>query len=60
LVAPEIRGTAYGVMGTVNGVGDLVASVMVGTLWTAISPVVAFACAAGLMLLGGAVVYRFR
>jgi MFS family permease len=60
LVAPEIRGTAYGVMGTVNGVGDLVASVMVGTLWTAISPAVAFACAAGLMLLGGAVVYRFR
>ena len=60
LVRPEIRGTAYGVMGTVNGVGDLVASVMVGTLWTAISPVVAFACAAGLMLLGGAVVYRFR
>jgi hypothetical protein len=47
-------------MGTVNGVGDLVASVMVGTLWTAISPAVAFACAAGLMLLGGAVVYRFR
>jgi len=60
LVRPEIRGTAYGVMGTVNGVGDLVASVMVGTLWTAISPAVAFACAAGLMLLGGAVVYRFR
>jgi MFS family permease len=60
LVRPEMRGTAYGVMGTVNGIGDLVASVIVGALWTAISPVVAFACAAGLMLLGGAVVYRFR
>ena len=60
LVAPELRGTAYGVMGTVNGLGDLVASVMVGTLWTAVSPAVAFTCAAGLMLLGGAVIYRFR
>lgn len=60
LVESEIRGTAYGVLGTVNGVGDLVASVMVGGLWTAYSPVAAFACAAGLMLLGAAVIYRVR
>jgi hypothetical protein len=54
------RGTGYGVMGTVNGVGDLVASALVGTLWTAVSPVVAFVCAGLLMLLGTAVVWNNR
>ncbi len=47
-------------MGTVNGVGDLVASALVGTLWTAVSPVVAFVCAGLLMLLGTAVVWNNR
>jgi MFS family permease len=32
LVPPGQRGTAYGLMGAVNGFGDLVASAMVGTL----------------------------
>jgi MFS family permease len=54
------HGTAYGVLGTVNGVGDLVASVLVGTLWTAVSPVAAFACAGLLMASGGVVVFRVR
>jgi MFS family permease len=54
------RGTAYGVLGTVNGVGDLVASVLVGTLWTMVSPVSAFAYAAILMGLGGIIIYRVR
>jgi MFS family permease len=52
LVSSEARGTAYGLMGTVNGVGDLVASALVGSLWTAVSPVMAFGCAGFLMLLG--------
>jgi MFS family permease len=54
------RGTAYGVLGSVNGAGDLVASVLVGTLWTALSPALAFACAALLMCLGALVVYQVR
>lgn len=54
LIGTEKRGTAYGLLGAVNGVGDLVASAMVGTLWTLVSPVAAFAIAAALML-GGAV-----
>jgi hypothetical protein len=45
-------------MGAVNGFGDLFASAMVGTLWTLISPAVAFASAAALMLAGAAEVYR--
>ena len=56
----ELRGTAYGVLGTVNGVGDLVASVLVGTLWTAISPIWGFGFAAALMGIGTLVTYRLR
>jgi len=47
-----MRGTVYGSLGAVNGVGDLISSALVGTLWTLVSPVVAFAVAGGLMLLG--------
>jgi hypothetical protein len=32
----RMRGTAYGLTETVNGVGDLVASVKLGSLWTAV------------------------
>ena len=49
------RGTGYGLMATVNGVGDLVASVVVGLLWTVFSPVVGFGYAATLMLTGALV-----
>ena len=52
LVPAESRGTAYGLMGTVNGAGDLTASVLVGTLWTAASPAIAFNCAAVIMFAG--------
>jgi MFS family permease len=51
------RGTAYGVLGTANGVGDLISSALVGLLW-ATSPVVGFACAAGLMALGAVLLRR--
>jgi MFS family permease/HEAT repeat protein len=54
-----LRGTAYGVLGAVNGVGDLVASLAVGLLWTQ-SPVLAFAYAALLMGLGAWVLWRIR
>jgi MFS family permease len=56
LVPPESRGTAYGLLGSVNGVGDLVASAMVGMLWTHVSPQVAFGGASVLMLCGAALV----
>ena len=60
LVPPEIRGTAFGALGTVNGIGDLFASAVVGVLWTAVSPVAAFGYAAALMLGGGAALARLR
>ena len=46
------RGTVYGTLGAVNGVGDLIASGLVGTLWTVVSPVAAFATAAAIMTAG--------
>lgn len=51
---PEAKkgGTAYGALGAVNGFGDLIASAMVGTLWTVASPATAFGIAAFFMLLG--------
>lgn len=60
LITAETRGTAFGVTAAVNGIGDFVASTLTGFLWTAVSPVVAFACAGFLMLAGAAVVYRVR
>jgi MFS family permease len=52
LVPEGTRGTGYGLMGTVNGIGDLTASVMVGTLWGTFSPGIAFNCAAVVMFAG--------
>ena len=54
-LVPEIskRGVAYGVTGSVNGVGDFISSAIVGIVWSFYSPVAAFAYAA-LMMTGGA------
>jgi len=45
------RGTAYGVLGTVNGLGDFVSSFAVGLLW-AISPAIGLGWAAAVMGIG--------
>jgi len=58
--AAESRGIAYGVLGTVNGIGDLAASVIVGALWTAVSPSVAFAYATAAMVAGAVAIARVR
>jgi len=47
-----IRGTAMGVLATVNGIGDFVASVAFGELVYRTEPAMAFAIAAAVMLLG--------
>ncbi len=41
-VRTEIAGTAYGVLGVVNGLGDFVLSFVVGLLWTFLGPLWAF------------------
>jgi MFS family permease len=57
LVPEEIRSTSYGVLGAVNGVGDLFSSIAVGVLWTVVSPVAGFALAL-VFLLAGTVAMR--
>ncbi len=46
-----LRGTGFGVLGGIQAAGDIVSSVTVGILYVVISPTVAFAYAAGWMVL---------
>jgi MFS family permease len=54
-----LRGTAFGALGAVNGVGDLVSSVVVGLLM-GVDPVYGFGYAALIMLAGALLLYRAR
>jgi len=60
LLPETVRGTGYGVLATVNGMGDFLSSTIVGLLWTAFNPVVGFAYATILFFTGAVVVYRAR
>jgi len=51
-IESEKRGIAMGVLGAVNGVGDFIASILIGFLWTAISPFAGFAVSSLIMLIG--------
>jgi MFS family permease len=53
----QTRGIGMGVLGTVNGIGDFGASVMVGLLWTLVSPAAGFGAAAALMLIGAIIMF---
>jgi len=52
LISSETRGIGMGVLGTVNGLGDFISSILIGFIWTAISPAIGFAVAGVLMLIG--------
>jgi sugar phosphate permease len=51
-VKDALAGTAYGILGVVNGVGDFASSLIVGLLWTAAGPSWGFAYAVIIGLLG--------
>jgi len=55
----ETRGTAFGVLGIVNGAGDLISSLVVGALWLA-DPMLGFTYAALMMSAGAVLVARVR
>ena len=55
LVPPEHRGLGFGLLGAVNGGGDLVSSLLVGALWT-LRPGLGFGFSALMMALGATVV----
>lgn len=51
-LAPEgIRGSAFGLLATVQAIGNLAASAIAGGLWTTVSPEAAFTYLAGWMVL---------
>lgn len=60
LLPEDVRGTGYGVLATVNGLGDFLSSIVVGVLWTAVSPAAGFAYATILFVIGAVVIYRVR
>ena len=49
------RGAGYGVLQTVNGIGDFVSSTMIGVLWTVLTPAIGFATVAMISIAAGAV-----
>jgi MFS family permease len=58
LVGQEHHGMAFGVLATVNGVGDFLSSIIVGALWTMAGTSVAFGYSAVLFGLGALLVLR--
>lgn len=58
LLPSNIRGTGYGVLQTIDGIGDFISSFVVGTIWAIVSPELSFVYAAllsfasALLLLG--------
>jgi MFS family permease len=52
IVPVASRGTAYGALAAVNGMGDLLSSGLVGLLWKVVSPAVAFGATAVLAAAG--------
>lgn len=60
MVQPETLAISYGALGTVNGAAKFVSSATVGLVWTAVSPVLAFAMAAVLMIAGTLALTRVR
>lgn len=58
LVDETRHGLAFGVLATVNGVGDFISSVVVGALWTVFGTEVAFGYSLTLFLIGALLVWR--
>jgi MFS family permease len=53
------RGSGFGVLATVNGVGDLISSVAVGALWSSVSANAGFIYAGVFALLGAILIYFY-
>lgn len=60
LATAETLGTSLGALGAVNGAAKFVSSTTVGVLWSAVSPVLGFGLAGGLMALGALMLSRLR
>lgn len=52
----EVRGSGFGLLATVNGLGDLLSSVVVGVLWAKVSPSAAMTFVILTSLIGAAII----
>jgi MFS family permease len=60
ILPAAIRGSGFGVLATANGIGDLVSSVAVGALWSAVSPAAGFVYAMIFAAIGAVLVLPRR
>ncbi len=60
LVPREQHGMAFGTLAAVNAIGDFLSSMMVGFLWSAVSPQAAFSASALLSFAGALLILRLR
>ncbi len=60
LVDQSHHGMAFGVLATVNGIGDFISSIVVGALWSGFGTGIAFTYSALLFFLGAFVVSRVK
>jgi MFS family permease len=60
LVDEAHHGMAFGVLATINGIGDFLSSAVVGLLWSVAGTAVAFSYSAALFLAGALLVARLR
>jgi MFS family permease len=60
LLPGNIRGTGFGVLATANGIGDFVSSIVVGALWSLVSPTAGFLYAGIFAALGAVLIYSSR
>lgn len=59
LLPTAARGSGFGVLATVNGIGDLISSVVVGALWSGVGPAAGFAYAGVLSTAGALLIFFF-
>jgi len=60
LLPENLRGTGYGTLATVNGIGDFASSSVVGLLWTAVSPTAGFGYGAALCMSGAVLLFLMK
>ena len=60
ILPAAIRGSGFGILAAVNGVGDLISSVVVGALWSRVGASAGFLFAAVFAAIGSVVVYFVR
>jgi MFS family permease len=59
LLPINIRGSGFGVLAAVNGIGDLISSVVVGVLWSTVSANAGFIYAGFFALVGAVLIYFY-